>query len=123
VIVLGADVPHVDLSCVRRAVDALAGDADLVLGPALDGGYYLIGLRAPVPALFAAMPWGTAGVLAATTGRAEALGLRCELLPETFDVDEVADLTRLRTLIERGDVRLARTRRLLIGGPVDPPSS
>ncbi len=123
VVVLGADVPHIDLECVRRAVVALEGNADVALGPALDGGYYLIGLRAPVPALFTGIAWGTAGVLAATRARAEQLHLRVELLPETFDVDQVADLTRLHAVIARDGVRLPRTRMVLDAAPYGPRSS
>jgi hypothetical protein len=115
VIVLGADVPHVDLECVRRAVIALGSDADVAVGPALDGGYYLIGLRRPVPAIFRGMAWGTAGVFTATLARAREIGLRVELLPEAFDIDEVADLTRLRTIVDRGEVVLPRTAEVLAG--------
>jgi uncharacterized protein len=120
VVVLGADVPHVDLACVQHAVDALGKDADVALGPALDGGYYLIGLRAPVPALFAGIAWGTDQVFRATVAQAGRLGLRVELLPESFDVDQVADLTRLRTVMDSAAMNLPRTRAVLDGLPYRP---
>ena len=120
VVVLGADVPHVDLACVRRAVLALAADADVVLGPALDGGYYLIALRAAAPALFTGIAWGTDGVMRATLAQAARLGLRVELVPETFDVDQVADLARLRAAMGTPGVHLPRTRAVLDGLPPTP---
>jgi rSAM/selenodomain-associated transferase 1 len=112
-IVIGADVPHVPLRILAEARDALMAGMDVVLGPALDGGYYLIGLRAPVPALFARIDWGTSVVLAQTRERARSMGLRSHLLPSNFDVDEPADLDRLRALLGRGEVSLPRTAALL----------
>jgi uncharacterized protein len=113
VLVVGADVPHVDLAVLGEARDALRAGGDVVLGPALDGGYYLIGVRAPQPALFGTIAWGTSTVLAATRERAAAAGLRVHLLPETFDVDGPTDLARLRTLIDAGIVRLPATAAVL----------
>jgi hypothetical protein len=123
VIVLGADVPHVDLESVQRAVVALAGDADVALGPALDGGYYLIGFRSPAPGVFRGIAWGTAAVFTTTLARARESGRRVELLPAAFDIDEVADLTRLRTLVERGEVSLPRTEKMFAALPTGPKSS
>jgi rSAM/selenodomain-associated transferase 1 len=112
VVVLGADVPHVPAASIVEAVDRLAA-VDVVLGPACDGGYYLIGLRAPAPALFSGVAWGTAAVFAATDARARALGLHVHVLPETFDVDEPEDLRRLETLLAEGAVALPRTAAVL----------
>src|SRR5205823_6028888 len=94
---------------------ALTHGADVVLGPAADGGYYLIGLRGPAPGLFAGIAWGTAGVLEATLARAAAAGLAVHLLSPSFDVDQVADLSRLRALLARDDVSLPRTAGVLAG--------
>jgi glycosyltransferase A (GT-A) superfamily protein (DUF2064 family) len=113
VLAIGADAPHVPAAALAEAAAALAGRAEVVLGPAADGGYYLIGLRGPAPGLFAGIAWSTAGVLAATRARAEAAGLAVHLLPPGFDVDEVADLVRLRALLARGEVRLPRTTEVL----------
>jgi hypothetical protein len=113
VIVLGADVPHVDLAVVAEAAERLANDVDLVLGPARDGGYYLFGVHAVIPGLLEDIPWGTATVLAATTARARDLGLRTHLLTPGFDVDAPGDLVVLTELLERGAVRLPRTSALL----------
>ncbi|MBX9659736.1 MAG: DUF2064 domain-containing protein, partial [Nitrospiraceae bacterium] len=62
---------------------------------ALDGGYYLIGLKQPRPELFADIAWSTDGVLAATQGKAAALGLKVALLPQWRDVDTIDDLQAL----------------------------
>jgi glycosyltransferase A (GT-A) superfamily protein (DUF2064 family) len=91
------------------------GVADLVLGPAEDGGYYLIGLRAPAPRLFSGVAWGTSRVLAETLARAGTL--RSRLLPACFDVDEPDDLARLASVLARGDVHHPRTAALLPRGP------
>ncbi|HLK10139.1 MAG TPA: TIGR04282 family arsenosugar biosynthesis glycosyltransferase [Candidatus Binatia bacterium] len=111
--ILGADVPHVPAAGLREAEAALAGGAEVVLGPAHDGGYYLVALRAPQPGLFAGVAWGGADVLAATLARARAAGLRVHLLPPTFDVDAPADLTALRRLLADGVVTLPRTAAVL----------
>jgi len=116
VLVIGADAPHVPAESLAEAARALGGTADVVLGPAEDGGYYLIGLREPAD-LFAGIAWSTPSVLAATRGRAERLGLRTHLLPPSFDVDEPADLLRLRALLDRGDAYLPRTAALLAAAP------
>jgi rSAM/selenodomain-associated transferase 1 len=113
VVVLGADVPHVPAASIMEAVERLLAGTDVVLGPARDGGYYLIGARAAVPGLFTDVAWGTADVLATTMERARRLGLSVHLLPPTFDVDERDDLTALRDLIGRGVVSLPRTAAIL----------
>src|SRR5262249_61861881 len=82
---------------------------ELVAARAADGGYHLTGLARPAPGLVAGVAWGPASVLAATRARAEAAGLAVHLLPPGFDVDEVADLARLRGVLARGEVRLPRT--------------
>jgi len=115
VLAIGADAPHIPAAALAEAAAALAGGADVVLGPAADGGYYLIGLGAPAPSLFAGIAWGTSGVLEATRARAAAAGLRTYLLPPSFDVDRVADLARLRAVLARGEVRLPRTTDVLAG--------
>ena len=73
----------------------MAPGVDVVLGPTEDGGYYLIGMRAPRAALFEDMAWSTPTVLGRTLERAQRLGLRVACLPAWFDVDTAADLERL----------------------------
>ena len=115
VLAIGADAPHVPAAALAEAAAALTRGADVVLGPAADGGYYLIGLRNPAPGLFTGIAWSTAGVLQATLARAAAAGLAVHLLPPSFDVDQVADLSRLRALLARDDVSLPRTAGMLAG--------
>ena len=109
VIVIGVDSPHLDLEWLREAADALAGGADGVLGPADDGGYYLIGLRQPSSRIFRDVAWGSSGVLDATLANARDAGMRVQLLRPTFDVDDADGLRRLRDVLARGEVELPRT--------------
>jgi len=102
-LILGTDSPHLPAARLRQAVDALR-ESDVVLGPADDGGYYLIGLRAPQPALFDGIAWSTSQVLAQTLARAETLGLRVAVLPPYYDIDTPTDLRRLRTDLAAGVV-------------------
>jgi rSAM/selenodomain-associated transferase 2/rSAM/selenodomain-associated transferase 1 len=91
VAIVGTDCPGITASLAGEAFDALAGH-DLVLGPALDGGYYLIGLRKFAGPLFAEIPWGTSGVLDTTLGAAREAGLSCRLLEPLPDVDRPEDI-------------------------------
>jgi rSAM/selenodomain-associated transferase 2/rSAM/selenodomain-associated transferase 1 len=99
-VVIGSDCPDVDGSMLRRALTALDG-APVVLGPADDGGYWLIGARRDaadrVGALFAAgIPWSTPQVADATRRRAARAGLAVAIGPRTYDVDTADDLARWR---------------------------
>jgi len=113
VAMIGADIPHVPAAVFAETAAALGANADVVLGPAEDGGYYLVGLTAPAPALFTNVAWGTPGVLATTLARAQGAGLRTHLLPPTFDVDEPADVDPVAELIDRGAVALPHTAAVL----------
>ena len=90
---VGSDAPDLPLAQIARAFAALQS-CDLVLGPALDGGYYLIGENAHRPELFQAIPWSTDAVLAATLERAEQLNLQVTQLAEWEDLDDFAALRR-----------------------------
>ena len=92
-VVIGADCPDLDPAVIRQAFAAL-DDHDLVLGPARDGGYYLIGLRRPAPALFDRVSWGTDRVFAQTLEWAERGGLRVATLGVLADIDTSEDLVR-----------------------------
>ena len=93
VVIIGSDCPAVTAADIEDAWLALDGH-DVVLGPALDGGYWLIGLRAPQAALFSEMPWSTNAVFAETMHRARESDLRVALLRELSDVDTAADWER-----------------------------
>lgn len=115
VLLLGADSPTLPMAWVGEAARALAGNAaDLVLGPAEDGGYYLLGVRAPCPALFRDVPWSTADVTRVTRERARAAGLRVRLLPAWFDVDTEADLRRLRADLRTATAAVPRRTRAFL---------
>ena len=94
VIIVGTDVPTLPLSVYQDAI-AILDRSDLALGPALDGGYYLIGLKRPAEQLFTGVPWSTDQVLAVTQQKAKTLGLTVELTTAWRDVDTIADLQSL----------------------------
>lgn len=91
VAIIGTDCPGLRDTHLNQAF-ALLETHDLVLGPATDGGYYLLGLRQPQPELFQNKTWSTASVLADTLTDIRRLGLRVALLSELRDVDTAQDL-------------------------------
>lgn len=96
VVVVGSDCVDYDPPYLAGAVAALAQGHDAVLGPALDGGYVLVGFaRRPAPPAFASIAWGTPGVLAQQRARFAALGMRWTELPPRADIDRPQDLWRL----------------------------
>ncbi len=90
--VLGTDCPQLQTDDLRQAAAMLAHGADAVAGPAVDGGYYLLGLRRSCAALFSNMPWGTAEVWALTRERLETLGWSWSTLERYRDLDRPEDL-------------------------------
>lgn len=121
-VISSSDSPHLPADTVAQAFAAL-GRSDVALGPAEDGGYYLIGLwldrqsitpsDAP-PDLFRGIRMSTATVCAETLARARALGLSTTLLAPTFDIDEAPDLARLWDALRHADERLAPRTRLAL---------
>ena len=97
-ILIGSDSPHISMATIDRARGALDG-ADVVLGPAEDGGYYLIAMRRPYD-VFTGIPMSTGTVLRMTIELAEDQGLTVRLLEPLLDVDELPDLLRLAQLLE-----------------------
>ena len=93
VAIVGTDAPGISRPLITEALLAL-GDHDVVVGPAQDGGYYLLALDRPRPGLFEGIPWSTSGVLAATAERASLLGLRLSVLEPLTDIDTLDDLRR-----------------------------
>lgn len=93
-VLIGSDSPTLPPHLLRSAHRLLAS-YDVVLGPAEDGGYYLIGMNALQPALFRDIAWSESVVLQQTLARATAAGLRVATLPYWYDIDTVDDLARL----------------------------
>jgi rSAM/selenodomain-associated transferase 1 len=96
VCLLNSDSPTLPTAMLVRAAQALAAPGDrVVLGPAEDGGYYIIGMKAEHAGLFADIAWSTETVAAQTRDRAAALGLDLVELETWYDVDDNAALQRL----------------------------
>ena len=113
----GLDVPGFDDQ--RLDADGASdhpGRADLVIGPAVDGGYFLIALRAPCVhrRLFEGIDWSTEHVRAQTLERAAELGFRVVELAPGHDIDREADLRRLAARLDAGTASCERTHRLLL---------
>ncbi len=92
VVIIGADCPEVSTRDVDRAVEILEdGTADVVLGPAKDGGYWLIAMKKPIAGLFTGIPWSSDRVLVETQLRARELGLKVKQIRTLTDVDTPGD--------------------------------
>jgi uncharacterized protein len=98
VILIGSDSPQISRATVQRAYEAL-DIADVVLGPAEDGGYYLLAMRQPYD-VFSGIPMSTDVVLDMTIARAQAQHLSVYLLEPLFDVDTQHELARLSVLLQ-----------------------
>jgi rSAM/selenodomain-associated transferase 1 len=118
VVIVGSDLPTLPSTHVTAAIDTLARSPNgLVLGPAEDGGYYLIGLNHAHSALFADIPWGTAQVCSRTLTAAHSLGVPVTLLPAWYDVDTEADLRRVYDESERRAGTASHTQAWLASAP------
>ncbi|MGB5339473.1 MAG: TIGR04282 family arsenosugar biosynthesis glycosyltransferase [Gammaproteobacteria bacterium] len=105
VILVGTDIPSLKAGDIAAACAALTGDSDTVLGPAVDGGYYLIGLRTHHAALFEGIPWGTPGVFQATLACMHRLKLHCHQLPRRRDLDTPEDYHWHTRNVQTGEFR------------------
>lgn len=114
--IVGTDLPGLPMYNLEQARDALLSGTDAVLGPALDGGFYLIGLSCPPPrGLLADLPWSRTDTLAHTKSRLEDAGLSLAWLDSWFDIDEPKDLERLALLLRCGGIAPApETARVLV---------
>lgn len=93
---IGSDLPDLPVEYIRRAFCKLESpDTDVVLGPAEDGGYYLVGMKKLNAGLFRDIAWSTGMVLATSLKRADELQLKTTLLPPWYDIDLIGDLRRL----------------------------
>lgn len=112
VILIGADSPGLPPRLLEQARSVLT-QADAVLGPSDDGGFYLLGLRRCLEGLLRELPWSAPTTFAATRARLEACGLSTCTIDGWFDVDLPEDLARLRTHLDKGLVRAPHTESVL----------
>ena len=96
VMAINSDGPTLPPAFIQQAIESL-DQHDLVLGPAEDGGYYLIGFKHNHDSLLKDISWSTNQVLAQTLDKANQLGLTYSLIPTWYDVDTAKDIRRLRT--------------------------
>jgi rSAM/selenodomain-associated transferase 1 len=109
-VIIGTDSPDLPLQYIQRAFQKLRHH-DVVIGPAADGGYYLIGLARPCSDIFQGISWGSERVYAQTLAAVEKAGLRLSTLPLWYDVDSAHGLDMLRSAVEAR--RIARRDRLI----------
>jgi rSAM/selenodomain-associated transferase 1 len=113
-ILVGTDAPLLTVEHLAEAAHLLRTREGTVLGPADDGGYYLIGMTSPHDALFDGMRWGTDSVLLDTMAAADGLGAPACLIRGAFDIDTIDDIRRLeRDLTEESADIAPHTRRWL----------
>jgi len=93
-LLIGTDAPHLGPTLLRTAAQALLAHP-AVFAPASDGGYVLVGLSQPAPALFDGIAWSTAQVMVQTRERLDRLGMRSTELPTQNDIDEPEDLVHI----------------------------
>jgi rSAM/selenodomain-associated transferase 1 len=113
VVVIGADSPTLPGEYVFDAFESFETDDDVVIGPAEDGGYYLIGMRRLHEPIFEDIPWSGPDVLDATIERARAAELDLVLLSEWYDVDTPEDFERLKRELGENKGVAKFTRRFL----------
>lgn len=92
IVMIGSDSPDLPLDFIQKAFDML-NLFELVIGPAKDGGYYLIGMSKPINQIFKGITWGRNDVLKKTLSKANQYGIYYYLLPEWYDIDDLANLT------------------------------
>lgn len=99
-ILVGTDIPELGTGDVQQAVGYLRGGMDAVIGPAFDGGYYLLGLRKTSPELFRQIPWGTEQVWPDTRDRLVSLGWSWATTARHRDVDRPEDLVHIPDFLQ-----------------------
>ncbi|MDR4493339.1 MAG: TIGR04282 family arsenosugar biosynthesis glycosyltransferase [Nitrospirales bacterium] len=114
-VIVGTDIPGITPQIVTQAFASLK-EHDLVLGPTMDGGYYLIGLRKKAPELFQDIPWSTDQVCPLTEQKAKVLGLSMKKLPTLRDIDTIEDLQAITRGLNHPGTNLVsqRTKNVLL---------
>lgn len=113
IVILGADTPTLPEEFIIEAFHRLAASQEVIIGPATDGGYYLIGSNNSCPQLFVDIDWGTDAVLVQTQARADKSETTLSLLPPWEDVDTPEALGKLQSQIAAGLVAPPRTSKYL----------
>jgi uncharacterized protein len=116
-LLFGADTPSIPSAMLRRASGLLRRNR-VVIGPSLDGGYYLVGIHGKIPDMFRAIRWGGSHVLEQTIARLASAGIRPALAPAWYDIDRWSDLVllseHLRRQSRRGAIPCPQTARVLV---------
>ncbi len=114
-IIIGSDIPDLPVAVLNEALESLK-TSDAVIGPAVDGGYYLIGFKKDtvLPDVFRGRTWSTNTVLPETMGLFKRSAYRVHRLPEWRDVDTLEDLKELLVRNETGEFRISGTMRYII---------
>lgn len=112
VVIIGSDSPTLPKLYIEQAFTAL-DEADVVLGPAVDGGYYLIGLSRPCLKLFEDVIWSTDQVFERTAQNAQSLGYALRILPFHYDIDTFQDLEALHKELLKDGQQAPNTKRFL----------
>ena len=109
-LLIGSDFPDLTADLIEQAFQTLENGQDAVVGPAFDGGYYLIGFRSATfdPAVFSGMPWGENTVFEKTLNRLYARRYRVHLAPAWHDIDTENDLANLKA--RHGNTAFSRSR-------------
>ena len=118
-ILIGSDFPDLTAEVIEQAFQALENGQEAVVGPAFDGGYYLIGFRSATfdPAVFNGMRWGENTVFEKTVNRLHARGYRVHLAPAWHDIDTEQDLANLQARHRNSAFSRSRTMAFLRNHP------
>jgi rSAM/selenodomain-associated transferase 1 len=122
-VLLGTDTPSLPPRLLARSV-ALLRRAAVVIAPSLDGGYYLVGVRGPMPDMFRTIAWGRSNVLSETVARLRRSGTHYALGPAWYDVDRFSDVTLLAAHLDQHLARMKMVNGSTSGrghGGVKPP--
>jgi hypothetical protein len=114
VVILGTDHPTLPSAFIEVAFDALSSGRSVVIGPADDGGYYLLGMNDFIPELFRKMEYSHEEVFQQTLDRIPSKGVDVTILPVWYDIDRPDDVLRLVSELTSGSASIRHTRRVLM---------
>ncbi|MBI4526323.1 MAG: TIGR04282 family arsenosugar biosynthesis glycosyltransferase [Deltaproteobacteria bacterium] len=104
IVIIGSDLPVFPLHFLEEAFAALEPPGhEVVLGPTRDGGYYLIGMRRPIPEIFERIPWGSETVFSTTIHKLDSLGVPTYRVPVWFDIDAPEDLLCFEAIMDSSE--------------------